>query len=134
MGLRSASSKTRWSCLLIRTGSRISIHATDDPGEALAAARRARPKNAPPMLVAAFWAHSLRAAPQIAVLALANDLRGVGRDGNGRMSIDVVTATAAIRGAAARMEIGVAPRCNAAGTLMMSGRSIVYALGDRLPC
>jgi hypothetical protein len=93
--------------VIVFTGSRITIAATNDPGEATMAARRTWPKDAPPVLTAALWASNLRDAQQVANLTMASDLRGARRDGSGRMSIDAAVATAAIHSAAGRLKIPI---------------------------
>jgi hypothetical protein len=87
----------------------------------LAAARNAWPKGPhPPVLAAAWWCFDLRTAQQIAMWALASDLRQVKRDGP-RFVVTVSEATVAITAAAGRLHFrltdhaAVLARAKAAG-------------------
>jgi hypothetical protein len=89
------------------TGSRVSIAAINDVGEALNAVRRAWPKDSQPVLTAAYWTNGLRLAQQVATLALGSDLHGTPRDDTGRIRINTATAIAAVRSAADRLQIQI---------------------------
>lgn len=81
--------------------------ATDDLAEALAAVRKAWPKDIdPPTLARAWWVSGLRPAQQIVSLALACDLRGYSLD-HGRLSAPVTKLAEAITAAARRLKIGL---------------------------
>jgi hypothetical protein len=108
-------------------GSPVAIAATADLEVALAAARRAWPREDPPTLVAALWAHNLRAAQQVSNLALASDLHGVGKVA-GRLAIDVPMALAVLERVAARLDIKLVSHA----TVLERARLASQTLGAKL--
>lgn len=81
--------------------------ATNDLAEALAAARKAWPRDlAGPILAQAWWVSGLRSGQQVLSLVLACDLRGHPLD-HGRLGVPVAKLSEVITAAAARLQIGL---------------------------